>query len=119
MIVGEAIIDLLSVEKPLLVAHGQLHSATLRIFVLAKTSKQVLPCTCGFHHLTFINITLNDLGKPRSHYDKAQIEDEMLDYNSRINDINKIIKFTKEEKKRLNNNEDVYISTERLRKCQN
>lgn len=112
----EAIIDLINRYKSIttIIAYGKLFSSGFDVFFRTSCKKILLPSSVGMYHLSSLELTYNENGKPNY---KSDVQD--LKYikaqKERTMSVATSLNFTEKESKKLSKGKDVYFQYNRLK----
>ena len=109
-----AMIDLINnhAESTELIAYHQICSNGMQLFFKAKCKKRIVPYTEGMSHLLKQTLDYYEGNvKNKNEYSSFINSNSNLEYSKSLHDV---VGYTKDEWKRIKNNEDVWFTYERL-----
>lgn len=117
-IVGEMVRDIIESydsDKFTLVGADRLYSCALDLFVTAKCKKRLIPGTTGLVHTTYSWVKINDMKEFRLKYSEDKL---LINGCSMVKEMDELIPkvLTEEELDKYYHNQDVYLTTEDIKK---
>lgn len=112
-----ALIHLINTYKDIttLFAYNEISSNGFRLFYEVECYKEIIDDTFGMYHLSsHPGVHVYEGGTMKNNEYSHFVNNTLNNYNY-LDNVNSLVKFTKEELKNIKDNRDVYFSTERLR----
>lgn len=101
-------------ERFEIVASGEISSAAFQLFFTATCSRRIFNGTWGVYHQARIAVDINERATLHSNYDKA-MGVYMRNYSKKESEfLMQYLEFTKEERRKVNRGEDLYLQYDRL-----
>jgi len=111
-----AIIDMINEHKDhtILKAYGEVTSNGIKVLFSAKCRKEILPESIGMYHLTSNTGIPTFEGNTQHNNEYGVFMMEQTNNFGYLEEVNKLVKFTKDELKRIKLNYDVWFNYDRL-----
>ena len=111
-----ALIDMINEHKDhtILKGYGEICSNGIKLLFSVQCKKEILPESIGMYHLTSNTGIPTFEGNTQHNNEYGVFMREQTDNFNYLEGVNKLVKFTKDELKRIKLNYDVWFSYERL-----